>query len=232
MRKKKQDQQETVVPVPAAGSRITPVDIQQKEFRLAFRGYKERDVDAFLDEITEELALYVEENRRLRDGASGARPVVEAPPPAGGDSADATREAEDILTRAREEAERIVRDAETRAAAAGTTSGLGDHGAVAPFLNKEREFLQSLAGLVQGHAESVKVMVKAHRERTSPASAPPVRVPGSSPELPIEPPGAEPAPSPPDAAAVSETAEEEGGTTSAPSERPARSLRELFWGED
>jgi DivIVA domain-containing protein len=36
--------------------RITPVEIQQKEFRLAMRGYHERDVDEFLDEITEEVA--------------------------------------------------------------------------------------------------------------------------------------------------------------------------------
>jgi hypothetical protein len=36
---------------------------------------------------------------------------------------------------------------------------------VAPFLNKEREFLQSLGGLVQTHAEEIKQMVMAIRER-------------------------------------------------------------------
>ena len=39
---------------PSSGPRkVTPVDIQQKEFRLAFRGYSEREVDQFLDDVTE-----------------------------------------------------------------------------------------------------------------------------------------------------------------------------------
>src|SRR6185295_10880059 len=38
-------------------------------------------------------------------------------------------------------------------------------GAVAPFLNREREFLQGLGGLVQTHAEEIKQMVMAIRER-------------------------------------------------------------------
>jgi DivIVA domain-containing protein len=55
-RKNKQEQ-----PAPASGTaRITPVDIQQVEFRLAFRGYNERDVDAFLDRVTEDLSAYLE----------------------------------------------------------------------------------------------------------------------------------------------------------------------------
>ena len=39
-----------------------------------------------------------------------------------------------------------------------------DRAAVNAFLTKEREFLQSLAGLVQGHAETVKGMSKAARK--------------------------------------------------------------------
>ena len=51
---------------PATGARITPEEVQQVEFRLAFRGYNERDVDAFLDRITEGLSSYLEELERLR----------------------------------------------------------------------------------------------------------------------------------------------------------------------
>jgi DivIVA domain-containing protein len=37
----------------AAPSRLSPADIQQKEFRVSrFGGYKMRDVDEFLDQIT------------------------------------------------------------------------------------------------------------------------------------------------------------------------------------
>jgi DivIVA domain-containing protein len=67
MRKKKQDTQKAGFTTPATRPRLTPIDVQQKEFRLAFRGYNERDVDEFLDLVTEELAAFTEENRRLQD---------------------------------------------------------------------------------------------------------------------------------------------------------------------
>ena len=48
--------------------RLTPIDVQQKVFRRsAFRGYHEQDVDDFLDEMTEELALLLDEVRQLRE---------------------------------------------------------------------------------------------------------------------------------------------------------------------
>jgi len=52
--------------------RLTPIDIQQAVFRRAlFRGYREEEVDDFLDRVTEEIALLLEEQRRLRDQAAG-----------------------------------------------------------------------------------------------------------------------------------------------------------------
>ena len=53
--------------------RITPKDIQEVEFRLAFRGYNERDVDAFLDRVTEDLAAYLEEARAILGLPPGGR---------------------------------------------------------------------------------------------------------------------------------------------------------------
>ena len=148
---------------PATGARITPEEVQQVEFRLAFRGYNERDVDAFLDRITEGLSSYLEELERLR-------PAVGQPHQA---FAGSTGDAAAMVARARAEADEIVRRAHEQAAgirAAG--AGPGDaRGAVAPFLNREREFLQSLGGLVQGHAEEIKQMVVAIRERAEAPSA-------------------------------------------------------------
>jgi len=52
---------------PAAGATITPLDIQQKEFRVSrFGGYRMRDVDEFLDRLTEVVTGLTEENARLR----------------------------------------------------------------------------------------------------------------------------------------------------------------------
>jgi DivIVA domain-containing protein len=184
MRRKKAEEQG---PVAAGGdTRIQPMDVQQVEFRLAFRGYNERDVDAFLDRITEDLSSYIEENELLRSG-TGAAPLAAGV----GVAEDARAEAEEIIAKAREDAATITRDAEVRAAVAGAPSG-DARAAVAPFLNKEREFLQSLGSLVQGHAEEIKEMVLAVRARTetaaaaaasvAPAEAPEVSPPTSNPE--------------------------------------------------
>ena len=241
-------------PAPSSGeTRITPADVQQVAFRLAFRGYNERDVDAFLDRLTEDLAFHMEENQRLR---------AEAPAAAVGasDVTTAWSEADRILADARAEAERIVRDAEARAAVTGTT---GDpRGAVAPFLTREREFLQDLGTLVQGHAEEVKQMVLALRAKAEQASggeeARPTETAPTAPaaeETPTEvtaPASGVPSSGSEGTDTSSTTAEEafapisvpeaEGDEEPKPEVEPApiqlrrdsgeRSLRELFWGED
>src|SRR5262249_4185546 len=62
--------------------RLTPVDVQQKEFRLAMRGYNEREVDEFLDLVTEEMARLHAENTRLRAQVETRGPgEVPAPAP-------------------------------------------------------------------------------------------------------------------------------------------------------
>lgn len=45
---------------------LTPQEIQSKEFREAFRGYNQDDVDTFLDEIAEDHSRLAQENQRLR----------------------------------------------------------------------------------------------------------------------------------------------------------------------
>ena len=140
---------------PPDPTKLTPVDVQQKVFRLAFRGYREADVDEFLDQVTETLAGLHEENKRLRESVesgTGGAPTTEA----------AERQAADIVRQAREHAARLVEEAEGRA-------GVQD-AAPAPtsFLVRERAFLQELATLVQNHARSLK---EAARRPKEPAAA-------------------------------------------------------------
>jgi len=45
---------------------LTPQDIVRKEFREAFRGYNQTDVDLFLDELVEELTRLADENQKMR----------------------------------------------------------------------------------------------------------------------------------------------------------------------
>jgi DivIVA domain-containing protein len=94
MRKKKE---EAAAPPPvnvepAAGTPLTPRDIQEKVFKTqaGLRGYNEREVDEFLDRITEDFARLHAENQRLRAAlaAGPAAAVAQAPPaPTAGDGA-------------------------------------------------------------------------------------------------------------------------------------------------
>jgi DivIVA domain-containing protein len=220
MRKKKRDTQEAGFTTPATRPRLTPIDVQQKEFRLAFRGYNERDVDEFLDLVTEELASYTEENRRLQDRADSN---VEL---AGADVTWASREAEGILERARADAASTVAEAEDRAAAILAAAGAGPadpRGVIAPYLNREREFLQSLGQLVQQHADSVRRMVRSAKEQAATPSAAGEDV-DEVPRVRIEPARAKPM------AAPAQPRAEDARGDSAPGRH--RSVRELFWGED
>lgn len=158
-RKKEKKNTET-----AQRDRITPVDIQKKEFRVAMRGYHEQDVDQFLDDVTEEVARLYAENKRLHEELEflGTRKL----------DVGAAGEAEALMRRAQEEADRILAAARTRGsdlARRSTGSSPGSSpGSLGPFISREREFLQSLADLIQSHAEAVKEELRRARGVTPP----------------------------------------------------------------
>ena len=56
---------------------ITPLDIQNKEFPKGVRGYKEEEVDGFLDLLTLDFEKLMEENRRLKDQVKSLTAEVE-----------------------------------------------------------------------------------------------------------------------------------------------------------
>jgi DivIVA domain-containing protein len=146
-------------PEPASRSRLTPEEVQKKEFRLAFRGYHEGDVDEFLDKVTEDLAALHEENKRLQEQLGE---------PLGGpiDLHAAEERAERIVREAREHAARLIADAERRSAGL-AGGGSGTDPTPGWYLLQERDFLERLASLVKEHAEDLK-----ERARTRPENSP------------------------------------------------------------
>jgi DivIVA domain-containing protein len=235
--------------------RLTPADVQQKEFRVSFRGYNERDVDEFLDLVTEELQRFETEMMRIRSERASLDPS----------SSDVDAESKRILDEARARADAIVREAEARASGIPTAAAGDTRAVVAPYLNRERDFLQSLGSLVQEHATTIKTMVEEARRRTESRVSTPAAtevVPASASEAGPE--GAsipatqesvaasapvgdaaaergEAMPEAPDAATsedvvvlssvepITTPAEDRGDEREAGG---VRSLRELFWGED
>ena len=229
--------QDPATPNPNAVA-ITPAEIQRQEFGVSrFGGYRMRDVDEFLDRLTASTEAIIAENERIR---AGGAPIVGT-----SDLDDVNRQADEIVQRARDEAARIIAEANEHAAAlaggATVVAGSGaDRAAVDAFLNRARDFLQSLATLVQGHAEAVKAMARKARSAAPAAAGPaatasqaPVAVPEAAP-LPEATPG--PAPTAP----VPATPRDEPVRVDEPQHAAAGdregdgdpSLRQLFWGEE
>jgi cell division initiation protein len=46
---------------------LTPLDIQQQQFRVRFRGFDIREVDRFLEQLAEHQALLLGENKKLKE---------------------------------------------------------------------------------------------------------------------------------------------------------------------
>lgn len=98
--------------------KLTPLDIHHKEFRHSLRGYSEEEVDAFLDEVADEFERLFKENIDLSEKLDAAREQVR------GYEAQketlhntlvaAQRSAEDIVSKARDEAASVLRDAEVK----------------------------------------------------------------------------------------------------------------------
>ena len=56
---------------------ITPLDIQNKEFPKAVRGYKEDEVDGFLDLVTLDMEKLLEENHKLKENLKSLNTELE-----------------------------------------------------------------------------------------------------------------------------------------------------------
>ena len=98
---------------------LTPIDVQQKTFGTALRGYDLDEVDDFLDEVVTSLKDY---EQRLRD-AQERISTLEVEMTDRGDTEGAIaralvaaqRSADSIIADARAEADRIIADAQTEA---------------------------------------------------------------------------------------------------------------------
>jgi cell division initiation protein len=101
---------------------LTPIDVEQKAFTQALRGYQMDEVDDFLDEVVTTLRSY---EQRLREAQDKIRALESDTSSRGGDESEisraiitAQRSADRLLTEAKAEAEAIRGQAEADTAAA------------------------------------------------------------------------------------------------------------------
>lgn len=56
---------------------VTPLDIKQKQFKLGFRGFDIKEVDGFLEEITETLEELIRDREELKEAKAKLESQVE-----------------------------------------------------------------------------------------------------------------------------------------------------------
>ena len=168
---------------------LTPTDVANKQFRIAFRGYSLDEVDAFLDEVETELSRLLRDNAGLKDGAgpsSALATPAAAPEPAprlaqgleGQEQALRTlllaqRTADEAIAEARAEADQMVTAARTEAEAAlgsarsEATSTLDSSRSEAErTLGSARAEAGSTLGKARSEAESTLVKARSEAEST------------------------------------------------------------------
>ena len=99
--------------------RITPLDIQQKQFPMKFRGFDVEEVYAFLEVIREEMEELLRENANLKENVQRAdvqvREFKDMETTLRETLITAQQMVEDYKLNARKEAELLIREAELRA---------------------------------------------------------------------------------------------------------------------
>ena len=103
--------------------RITVDEISRKEFSFANKGYNQKEVDDFLDDICDEMERMENEIKDLKQKTSVVRPAAQEPAAVSAESEQSFREVlamavqvkEETLRKAREDAEAIRAKAENEA---------------------------------------------------------------------------------------------------------------------
>ncbi|WP_418790534.1 DivIVA domain-containing protein [Phosphitispora sp. TUW77] len=108
---------------------LTPLDIHNKQFRKAFRGYDEEEVDEFFDRVVKEYETLFKENARLKEALEAKdsdigtyreleqtlqKTLVIAQQTADEMKHGAHREADAVIQEARLKAEQIIAAAEEK----------------------------------------------------------------------------------------------------------------------
>lgn len=99
--------------------KLTPLDIHHKEFTHALRGYNEAEVDAFLDQVADELERLFKENIDLSERnealESKVRDYQDMERTLHNTLLSAQRSADEMMQKSQREAEVVLKDAEVKA---------------------------------------------------------------------------------------------------------------------
>ncbi len=142
--------------------KLTPLDIHHKEFRNALRGYSPEEVDDFLDEVADEFERLFKENidlnEKLEVAAARVRDYGALEHTLQATLVSAQQSAEDIKARAGAESDRMLREAEAKAAeVVGSALEEKQHSQAeyARLQKAEKEFRSSFRGMLEAYLKDV-----------------------------------------------------------------------------
>lgn len=99
-------------------AKISPIDIIHQEFKTAFRGYSQNEVDEFLSALAEDYGSILEENVKLKEQLEEAQRQLDqyrqSEELLKNALVNAEKAADDLRQNARKEAELIVKEGEQK----------------------------------------------------------------------------------------------------------------------
>jgi cell division initiation protein len=157
--------------------RITPLDIQQKQFPMKFRGFDVEEVYAFLEVIREEMEELLRENANLKENIQRTevqiREFKDMETTLRETLMTAQQMVEDYKINARKEAELLIKEAEFRAENMIKESHekvIKIHEDITDMKGIRRHFKEELKRLIENHLTMLQFDDKREKEDTDEAS--------------------------------------------------------------
>jgi len=125
--------------------RITPLDIQQKQFPMKFRGFDVDEVYSFLELIREEMEELLRENASLKESLSRADSQLQM--------------VDEYKANARKEADLIIREAESKAddiLKAAQEKAVKIHEDIVELKGIRRHFKEEVKRLIESHMKMIE----------------------------------------------------------------------------
>ncbi|MHB8845328.1 MAG: DivIVA domain-containing protein [Nitrospirota bacterium] len=142
--------------------KVTPLDIQQQRFHVAFRGYERTEVDAFLETVREEMEALVREVTELREFHETfnerMREYREREETLKNTMITTHKLAEDIKESSKKEAQLIVKDAEIKyqqTLERAREERMRLESEISDLRRQKHHFLQDMRKMMQMHLEMV-----------------------------------------------------------------------------
>ncbi len=144
------------------GIKVTPLDIQQKKFHVAFRGYERTEVEMFLDLVRDEMEVVVREVMELREFRQSYDQRLKEL----NDKEDTVKNTmlmtqklmEDQKDNARREAALIIKDAEIRShqiVGNSQQEKVRLEGEIQELKRRKHHFIEDLKRVIQMHQEMI-----------------------------------------------------------------------------